>query len=153
MDTAESDSSVWCILRSLTPWCDAHHGVGWRSGMIHTGESDSAVGCTIAHRRIFEKFGDLGCASHRGAWLCSGMHTAGLNSAVGCTLQSQTDLKMSVFRFFILATSYDFIFSKNFEVKKIPWTIFNLQYQFGMNIFRHHREVAFVKLRITTDTW
>ena len=48
---------------------------------------------------FFEKFGDL-------------------DSAVCITPWSQTDLKMSVFRDFELATSFDFFFSKNFEVKR-----------------------------------
>ena len=67
------------------------------------------------------------------------MHTAELDSAVGSTpqdsavgftLRSQADSKMSVFRVFVLATSLDFIFLKTFEVKKIPWTICDLQCQF-----------------------
>ena len=49
-----------------------------------------------------------------------------------------------------LSTSF---FRKTSEVKKIPWTNLNLQYQFCMNIFRHHREIAFVKhvLKQTLD--
>ena len=49
------------------------------------------------------------------------MHTAeyfeklgALDSAVGSTLRSQTDSKMSVFRVYILAMSFDFVFSRNF---------------------------------------
>ena len=84
------------------------------------------------------------------------MDTTKLDSAVGCTLRSQTDSKMSVFRVFVfsylLCLSTPF-FQKTSEVKKIPWTIFDLQYQFHINIFRHHIEIAFVKLRIKTDTW
>ena len=44
-------------------------------------------------------------------------------------------------------------FRKKFEVKKIPYTIRDLQFNFHINIFRHHREIAFVKLQIKTDTW
>ena len=39
---------------------------------------------------------------------------AELDSAMGCTPWSQTDSKMSVFRVFVLAKSFDSIFSKNF---------------------------------------
>ena len=46
------------------------------------------------------------------------MHTAELDSAVGCTPQSQTDSKMSVFRVFVLATSFDFVILKNVLSKK-----------------------------------
>ena len=34
-----------------------------------------------------------------------------------------------------------------------PHTNFDLQYNFHINIFRRHREIAFVKLLIKTDTW
>ena len=43
-------------------------------------------------------------------------------------------------------------FRKTSEVKKIPCTICDSQYQFHINIFRHHREIAFIKRRIRTDT-
>ena len=113
---------------------------------MHTLVSDSAVGSTPrsltpwwdAHRRVFWEIW--------WPWLRSVMHTAKLDSAVGCTPWSQTDSKMSVFCVFLLATSFDFLFLKKFEVKKIPWAICDLQYQFRKNIFRHHREIAFVKL-------
>ena len=59
-------------------------------------------------------------------WLRSVMHTAELDSAVGCTPRSPTDLKMSVFCVFILATSFDSILSKN---------NCDLQYQFQINIW------------------
>ena len=42
---------MWCTQRSSTnsdhliPWCDAHCGA-WLCGVMHTAESDSAVGCT-----------------------------------------------------------------------------------------------------------
>ena len=42
---------------------------------------------------------------------------------------------------------------KTYEVKKIYHTNVDLEYNFHINIFRHHREIAFVKLRIKTDTW
>ena len=51
--------------------------------------------------------------AHHRTWLRGGMHTVEPDSAVGCTLQSQTDSKMSVFCVFILATSFNSIFSKN----------------------------------------
>ena len=86
------------------------------------------------------------------------MHTAEffekvgtLDSAVWCTPWSS---KMSVFSCF--RTCYVFRLSflrKTSEVKKIPWPICDLQYQFHFNIFRHHREIAFVKLCIKTDPW
>ena len=72
-----------------------------------------------------------------------------LDSAVWCTPWSS---KMSVFSCF--RTCYVFRLSflrKTSEVKKIPWPICDLQYQFHFNIFRHHREIAFVKLCIKTD--
>ena len=47
---------------------------------------------------FFEKFGDLDSA------VC--LRTAELDSAAGCTPQGQTDSKMSVFRVFVLATSF-----------------------------------------------
>ena len=68
MHTPELDLAVWCTLLSLTPWSDAHSGawlhstVGctlqsltlrgnahpgvWLCRVMHTTESDSAVGCT-----------------------------------------------------------------------------------------------------------
>ena len=53
------------------------------------------------------------------------MHTAEffeevgtLDSALGCTLRSQTDSKMTGFRVFVLATSFDFVLSKNVLSKK-----------------------------------
>ena len=39
------DSVVWCTLRSLTLWRDAHHGA-WFCSMMHTAESDSVGWCT-----------------------------------------------------------------------------------------------------------
>ena len=55
------------------------------------------------------------------------MHTAELDSAVGCTLQSQNDLKMSVFRVFVLAMSFDFVSSKN-VLKGVCHEIFDLHF-------------------------
>ena len=119
---------------------------------MHTTELDSAVGSTprsltprwdAYHGVFWESWYP---------WLCGMMYTAELGSAVGCTPQSQTDSKMSVFRVFILATFFDSIFPKNLWSKKLPWTICDLQYQFNFNIFRHHREKAFV-IRMQTDTW
>ena len=134
---------------SLTP---AHWGA-WLPGVQHTAELDSAVGSTSrsltpwwdAHRRVFEKVGTL-------------------DSAVCCTLRSSTPRwdahrrvrligKCPFFvNSYLLRLSTPF-FQKTSELKKISWTICDLQYQFHINIFRHHREIAFVKLRIKTDTW
>ena len=78
MHTAESDSAVWCIPRSLTQLCDAHRGV-WLCSEKNTAESDSVVWCTPRSR------------------LSSGMHTAeffekfwSLDSVVGCIPWSLT---------------------------------------------------------------
>ena len=78
------------------------------------------VGCTVHTAEFFEKLGTLDSQydAHRGAWLRDGMHTSELDSAVGCTPQSQTDLKMSVFCVFVLATSFNFVLSKNVLSKK-----------------------------------
>ena len=80
--------------------------------------------------------------------------TTDLDLAVGFTLQSQTSSNMSFFRVFIFLTPFGFFFSrKTSDVKKIPDSISELQYYFHINIFRHHREIAFVKHQIKTDTW
>ena len=82
------------------------------------------------------------------------MHTAELDSAVGCTPQSQSDWFENVC-FSCFCTCYVYVSTpfirKTSEAKKIPWTICDLQHQFHINIFRHHREIAFVKLR--TSYW
>ena len=97
-------------------------------------------------------------------WLPRVMHTTELDSAVRSTPRSLTPWwdahrevrlirKCLFFVFSYLLHLLTLFFRKTFEVKKIPWTICDLQYQFHMNIFRHHREKAFVKLRMKTDTW
>ena len=104
---------------------------------------DSAVECTPwSFLRNFDHLTPRWDA-HRGAWLCGEMHT------------SESDYcssNMSVFFMFsylkCLLTPF---FRKPSEVKKISWPIHDLQYYFHNNIF--HREIAFVKLQIKTDTW
>ena len=80
------------------------------------------------------------CDAHCRAWLRSGKHTTELDSAVGSTPRSQTDSKMSVFLCF--RTCYVFWLRFFEKVKKVPWTICDLQYQFHINISRHHRGIA-----------
>ena len=93
MHTAESDSAVWCIPRSLTQLCDAHRGV-WLCSEKNTAESDSVVWCTPRSRlssgSFLKNFDHLTlwCDAHRGAWLHGGMHNAQLDSAVWCTPRS-----------------------------------------------------------------
>ena len=101
--TAQLDSEVWCTPRSLTPWCAAHRGA-WLRGRKHTAELDSAVGST---QRIFWESWY--------PWLRGVMHTMQLGSAVGCKLLSQTDSKVSVFCFLVLASCY--VFRLNFFEK------------------------------------
>ena len=43
-----------------------------------------------------------------------GLHTGELDSSVGCAPRSQTDSKTSFLGVFVLATSFDSIFLKNF---------------------------------------
>ena len=70
------DSAVWSTPRSLTPRSDAHRGV-WIRGVIHTGESDSTMGCIPwVFWKIFIN------------WLSGGMHTAELDSVVCISLRS-----------------------------------------------------------------
>ena len=40
-------------------------------------------------------------------------------------------------------------YQKTYEVKKILWTICDIQY----NILSHHREITIIKFWIKTDTW
>ena len=123
---------------SLTLRCDAHRKA-WLPGVQHTAELDYAVGCTL--RSFLRKLVPLTPRydAHHRARLRGGMHTA------------ESDWFENVsFLYFRLSTPF---FRKTSEVKKIPWTICDLQYQFHINIFRHHREIAFVKLQIKTDTW
>ena len=88
-------SAVWCTTRSQTPRWEAHHRF-WLSGVMHTAESDSAVGC--------EKFWSLDSSvwytpwsltpwrdAYRGAWLRV-MHTA-----EWCTLRTAELFKNSNF--------------------------------------------------------
>ena len=80
------------------------------------------------------------------------MHTAELDSAVHHTAESGAT-NISFFRFFEFVFSFNDVLQKTSKVKKIPQTIFDLQYNFHINIFRRHREIAFVQLRIKTETW
>ena len=48
-----------------------------------------------------------------------------VDSTVCCTPRSQTDSKMSVFRGFLLATTFDFVLSKN-VLKGVCHEIFDL---------------------------
>ena len=104
--TAELDSAVGNTPRSLTSGCDAHRWVFWESWY---------------------------------PWLPGMMHIAELDSVVGSTPRSSTlrwdahcgvrlIRKCPFFRVFVLVTPF---FQKTFEVKKIPWTIFDIQYQFN----------------------
>ena len=78
-------------------------------------------------------------------------HTAELDSAVGSTPQNLTPrwdahrevdwFENVLFCVFILATSFDSIFRKTSEVKKIAWTICDLQYQFHINNFAQSRNL------------
>ena len=70
------------------------------------------------------------------------------DSAVGCTPRSQTDSKMFPFFVFSYLLRLSTPLKKKTEIKEIPLTICDLQYQFCINIFRHHREIAFGKLQI-----
>ena len=93
---------IWILklLRSLTPWWEAHCEV-WLRGGMHTAEF---------------------CWEIWWPWLCGVMHTAELDFAVGCPPWSQIDSKLSVFRVFVLALLTSF-YRKTFEEKKISWTI------------------------------
>ena len=74
----------------LTPQC-----ASWLCGMMHTTESDSAMGCTP--RSFFRcfVFKTSQCDAHRGVWLRGMMHTAESDSAVGCTPRSFFKIRIS----------------------------------------------------------
>ena len=126
MHTAELDSAVGSTQQSSTPQCDAHCGVFWE--IWCSWESSSAVGCTLWS---FTPQRDAHC----GAWLSSASNIC-FFFVFSCSL--------------LLSTTF---YKKMSDVKKIPQTICDLQYNFHIKIFRHQREIAFVKLRIKTDTW
>ena len=44
-------------------------------------------------------------------------------------------------------------YQKTSEVKKIPKTICDFQYNIHSNILKHHREITIVKFQIKTDPW
>ena len=103
---------------------------------MHTAKLDSVVGSTP--RSLTPRW-DAHYGVFRESWyprLRSMMHT------------TESDSKMSVFVFFYLirlSTSFfqktyklSFI-QKTYKLKKITGTICDLQYQFHINIFRHHR--------------
>ena len=155
---------------SLTPPCDAHRGAWLRNGK-HTKELDSAVWCTSQSLTPYTVESDsaVGCTPNSFfrnlvPLAGGGKHTVELVSAMGCTPRSSTlqwdahrgvklIRKCSFFAFSYLLRILTSFFRKTSEVKKIPWTIFDLHYQFHINIFRRHRENASVKLQIKTDTW
>ena len=61
--------------------------------MMHTAESDSAVGCTLRNltlRNLTPRYD-----AHCGIWLCGEMHTAESDSAVGCTLRNFLNFNIS----------------------------------------------------------
>ena len=107
---------------------------------MHTAELDSAVWCTL--QSYLRNLGHLTsrCDAHRGAWLREGMHTGELDSAVCITPRSQTSLKMSVFIFTNSWRLSNTISWKTSEVKKIPQTICDFQYNFHSNILQYHRD-------------
>ena len=124
-------SVVWCTPRSST------------RSRKHTTDLDSAVVCT--QRSLLRKLVPLTPRYdvHRRAWLPGGMHTVELDSAVGCTPQSQTDLKMSGFCVFVLATSFSSIFYEQFVTFSNNFKL----------IYLGITEIALVKLPIKTETW
>ena len=102
----------------------------WLRGL----QFDSAVWCTPrsltprndAHR---EKYGSLDSA----VW-CTPLLQK-------CPFECSNSLRLSI------------IFNrKTSKVKKIPWTICQLQYHYRNNILSFHREIIIVKIRIKTDT-
>ena len=98
---------------------------------------DSAVWCTPRSLTLRSD-------AHRRAWL-SGWWDA----HHGVRL-----IRKCLFFVFSYLLRLSTLFYRNMsQVKKIPWIIFDLQYQFHINIVRHHGEIAFVKLWIRTDTW
>ena len=135
----------------LTPWCAV-----WLCGGMHTAELDSMLQWHVDM---------LTCGAFWEiliTWLRVVMHTVELDLAVGFTLQSSTLQWDAHRRVRLVQICHFFVFSyllrfstqflrKNFELKKILKQL--VTYYFHINIFRHHREIAFVKHRIKTDTW
>ena len=77
--------------------------------------------------------------AHCGAWLHGGMHTA------------ESDYSTSKMSVFVFSNSWRLsitFYRKTSELKKIPLTIFDFQYNFHSNSLRHHREITIVKFRI-----
>ena len=83
------------------------------------------------------------------------------DSPVGCTPRSQAPhyvshhrvkcIKYLVFSHSLcLSTTF---YKKRLKSKRFCKTVFELQYNFHINIFRHQREITFVKLWIKINTW
>ena len=104
-------------------------------------ELDSTVGCTSPS---LTPWGDV----QHGVGLLGGIQAAEPDSIMCIKPCSQTNLKMSVF-----VLSYFYVCQKKSEVNKISETIFDQHYYFYINMFRHHREINFLKLWMKTDTW
>ena len=131
MHTAELDSAFGSTPQSflrnlvtLTPRCDAHCGV-WLRGWKHTTESDSAVGCTPqSFLRNLVALTLRWCTSRSLTPQRDAHHRAQLRGGMQTT---ESDwFENARFCVFLLAKSSDLLFSKNFEVKKIHWTICDL---------------------------
>ena len=121
--TFDSDSTV-C---SLTPLCHAHCGT-WFRGVMYTAQFLRNLGHLTPQ-----------WDAHCGAWLHGGMHTAESDS-------STSKMSVSVFsNSWRLSITF---YRKTSELKKIPLTIFDFQYNFHSNSLRHHREITIVKFRI-----
>ena len=110
------------------------------------------------------------CDAHCGAWLPSGKHIAERQSLTpwwdahrraglhGCTPQSQASRcqvhQISCFFVFLcslhLSTTF---YKKTSEVKRFLKQFLSNSTIFILNIFRHKREIASVKLWIKTNTW
>ena len=110
------------------------------------------------------------CDAHCGAWLPSGKHIAERQSPTpwwdahrraglhGCTPQSQASRcqvhQISCFFVFLcslhLSTTF---YKKTSEVKRFLKQFLTNSIIFILNIFRHKREIASVKLWIKTNTW
>ena len=77
-----TNSVVFCLPRSLTLRCPAHHGV-WLLGVLHTTEFDSAVSCLP--RSLTLRY-----PSYHGVWLCGVLPTTESDFAVSGLPQSLT---------------------------------------------------------------
>ena len=131
----------------------------WLLDVMHTteffekfGAVDSAVWCTLqsltpqweAHRRAPESDSMVGCTPQ--SWTTQ-MHTT--ESSFACQVH-----QISCFFVFLcslhLSTTF---YKKTSEVKRFLKQFLTNSIIFILNIFRHKREIAFVKLWIKTNTW